>query len=405
MNKSRKPQALIFFLALVALAISIYITVAVKLDQPVYGCGNGSCHAVFESHWERWGPFSVATLGICGYLALMAGAIFTSIPKFKGGHMTVWYLMAAEGLIGLGFITWLIFLQGVIIKQFCIFCLLSHFFGSLAYLITITKVPVWSHYRHTKLIVSASATAVLVFMIGFHVMVVPDLYGMEEADNIDYETTDNNAGGMIQFGEPKQKSRTVNLLHNKLSFDLYKMPVLGDREAKYVILELSDYSCPSCRKFNYRMKQFRETYDLDIAIVYLPVPMNSACNSNVKKTPKGFKNSCAYARFAMAVNHADSTKFEEFHDFMMGGIRPPSVEKARNKAESLVGKDAFNESLKAAKIKEWIDTGVSAQRFIKAKTIPRIITKDQVITYSGGSKRGFANLIKRTLGLAELKKR
>ena len=405
MNRSRKPQTIIFFLAFIALAISVYIVVAVKSHNAVYGCGNGSCHEILEGRWERWGPLSVATLGIGGYLALMAGSIFTTIPKFKRGHMTVWYLMAAEGLIGIGFIAWLMCLQWLVIKHFCIFCMLSHLFGVIAYLITIYKVPVWSHYRHTRLMVGGTASLALLFMIGVHVLVVPNIHATEDAKNIEYATTGNNSGGMIQFGKPIQESRTVHLLDDKLIFDLYKMPVLGSREAKHVILELSDYCCPSCRKLHFRMKQFHEIYDIDFAVVYLPAPMNSECNSNVKKTPRGFEDACTYAEFGMAVNKADSSKFETFHDFMMEGAKPPSVDAARKKAEEIVGIEEFESALKDSKIKEWIAAGVGAQHYIKAKTIPRIITKNQVISYSGGSKHGFANLMKRALGISELKKR
>ncbi len=405
MNRSKTPQTIIFFIALIALAISVYIVVAVKSHRAVYGCGDGSCHEILEGRWERWGPLSVATLGIGGYLALMAGSVFTTIPKFKGGHMIVWYLMAAEGLIGLGFIVWLIILQWLIIKHFCVFCLSSHFFGVIAYIITIAKVPVWSHYRHTKLMVGGTAFASLAFMISVHVFVVPNIHASEDADSIEYAAPNHSDGGMIQFGKPVQKSRVVQLLNGNIPIDLYKMPVLGSHAAEHVILEISDYCCPSCRKLHFRMKQFREIYNIEIAIIYLPAPMNSECNSNVKRTPKGFENACTYAKFGMAVNKSDSSKFEEFHDYMMEGTTPPTVAESRKKAEELVGHEAFEEALKDPKIEEWIATGVGAQRYIKAKTIPRIITKDKVISYSGGSKSGFANLMKRVLGISELKKR
>jgi hypothetical protein len=153
------------------------------------------------------------------------------------------------------------------------------------------------------------------------------------------------------------------------------------------------------------MVQFREIYDLDICIVYLPVPMNSSCNSNVKKTPRGFSDSCLLAEYAMAVNFAAPDKFEEFHDYMMKGSTPPKPETARKKAEELIGKNEFKNALENPKTKEWIETGVGVQRFIKAKTIPRMITKDHLISYSGGSKAAFAKLIKKVLDIDELKKK
>jgi len=406
MNKSRKPNVLIFLFAFAALAISVYILVAVKSHQVLYGCGAGGCHEILEGRWERWGPLPVAALGIGGYLALMAASVFTAISQLKKGYMMVWYLMAIEGIVGLGFIAWLIFLQGAVIKHYCLYCLSSHLFGIVAYAITIMRVPVWSQHKHSKLMVGTTASVILVFMISIHVAVVPEINAAENAADIEYATPQNTSGGMIQFGKAKEdESRTVHLLNNQLTFDLYKVPVLGKRDAKYVILELSDYCCPSCRKLSSKMVQFREIYDLEICVVYLPVPMNSSCNSNVKKTPRGFKDSCLLAEYAMAVNYAAPEKFEEFHDYMMQGSTPPKPKIARKKAEELIGAKKFKAALENPKTKEWIQTGVRVQRFIKAKTIPRMITKDHLISYSGGSKAGFAKLIKKVLDIDELKKR
>ena len=405
MDKSRKPQLVIFIFAFIAFAISLYILVAVKSHQVLYGCGNDGCHQVLAGRWEHWGPVPVAVLGIGGYLALMAGTIFTSIPQFRKGYVMVWYLMAIESIVGLGFIAWLIFLQGAVIKHFCIFCLSSHLFGFIAYTISVLRVPVWNRRPHSRMFVGCSATAILLFMIGFHIGIVPDIHAAELAENIDLASSDNDNNGGILFGKNTQQSRTVHLLNSQLTFDIYKMPVIGSRSAQYVALELSDYCCPSCRKLHARMHQFREQYDVEICIVYLPTPMNTSCNSNIKKTPQGFKNACTLAEFGMAVNIAKQDKFEEFHNFMMEGSHPPSVEEARKKAEELVGKDNFEKALKDPQVKDWIANGVNVQRYIKAKTIPRLITQKHVVSYSGGSKAGFARLMKKVLAIEDLNKR
>lgn len=388
-----------------ALAISVYILVAVKSHHVLYGCGNRGCHEVLAGRWERWGPMPVAILGIGGYLALMTAAVFASISQLKRGHVMVWYLMAIESIVGLGFIAWLIFLQWIVIKHFCIFCLSSHLFGFLAYSITIMKVPIWSQHKHSRFLVGGTAAAALTFMILFHITVVPEIHAAENADDIEYAVPDNSGGGMIRFGKAKQESRIIHLLNDQLTFDLHKVPVLGSHDAEYVMLELSDYCCPSCRKLNARMLQFCKIYNINICTVYLPAPMNSTCNANIKKTPRGFADACTLARYSMAVNCADSSKFEEFHNFMMEGNYPPSTKEARKQAESLVGSKSFAKALDNPKITEWIETGVGVQGYIKAKTIPRLITKNHVISYSGGSKAGFAKLIKTVLDIDELKKR
>jgi len=379
MDKSRKPNLIISSFAFAAFAVSVYILVAVKSHRVLYGCGPGGCHEILAGRWERWGPLPVSTLGIFGYLALMAGTIFTLIPQFKRSYKMVWNLMAIESVVGLRFILWLVFLQGAVIKHYCIYCMTSHFFGTVAYLTTLVKVPIWRENRpHTAALISAGSLPMLAVMIAVHIFAVPDMHASQDAADIEYSIPADSAGGMIHFGQPEQTSREVHLLNNRLNFDIYKMPVIGPRTAKYVLLELSDYNCPSCRKLSARLEQFSESYDLDFCVVYLPTPYNSSCNPNVKKTPRGFRTSCELARIALAVNLADQSKFREFHEFMMHGSRAPEPDAAKKKAEELVGKEELAKALKRKEIDQWIATATGVQSFIKAKTIPRLITKDHV---------------------------
>ncbi len=74
----------------------------------------------------------------------------------------------------------------------------------------------------------------------------------------------------------------------------------------------------------------------------------------------------------------------------------PNASKMK-RAEALVGKDAFEAALATDAVDEWIAIGVGVQGYIKATTIPKLITRTQVISYSGGSKAGFAKLMKRAL--------
>jgi uncharacterized membrane protein/protein-disulfide isomerase len=400
MRVSGSVAATVLLLAGVALAISLYIMTRVDAQRPLPGCGSGGCGEVLNSRWQRWGVLSVATLGVGGYIALMVGIVATTIPQLKPLHTLAWRLMVIEGLAGIGFVVWLVCLQWLVIRHFCMFCLSSHAFGISAYALVIWKAPVWQTLPHPRLRLGGSAGAIVAILVAVHILAVPEMMAVEAADTLelaDPGASEAMAGGMMQFG-PKAKSRTVQLLNDSLTFDLYKVPVLGDRDAKYVLLELSDYKCPSCRKLHSRMHQYLEQHKTDLAIVYLPAPMNSECNPNIKYTPQGFEDSHTLARYSMAVNKADSTKFEAFHHYLMNGSRRLTIEDARKEAEALVGSEAFDTALKDKVIDEWIATGVGVQGYIKATTIPKLITGTQVISYSGGSKGGFAVMMKKALG-------
>ena len=43
---------------------------------------------------------------------------------------------------------------------------------------------------------------------------------------------------------------------------------------------------------------------------------------------------------------------------------------------------------------------MSIHRYIKAKTLPKLITKDRLISYTGGSKAAFDAMIEDALGIS-----
>ncbi|NQU41125.1 MAG: thioredoxin domain-containing protein [Lentisphaerae bacterium] len=407
MQTSRVTRVFIVGLAMIALAIAFYIMLVVKSDSPMPGCGEDQCNAVLTSRWEHWGIVPVAYLGIGGYVSLMSATLLSGFMRWPLIRMGIWSLMIVESLTGIGFIAWLLLLQWIIIKQFCIFCLSSHLFGVAAYGIVLWKAPTWQGFHHARRRLTGTATALLTVLIAVHVLAVPDMMAVQTAESLEPTSHEEEAAlshGTFQFGK-QDDTRVVNLLNKTLSFDLYKVPVTGSRAATYVLLDISDYSCPSCRTLHAKLKEFNETYDISLAIVQLPAPMNSGCNPDIKKTPHGFENACAYARYAMAVNKADPEQFPAYHDYLMSGRYPPPVNEARARAAELIGQEAFETALRDEAVEEWITNGVNLKRYVKATTLPRLITPTQVISYSGGSNAGFAKLMQKALGITELTKR
>ena len=407
MLSSRPTRIAIIVLSCIALTIAVYIMLVVKSDQPLPGCGEDQCNAVLTSRWEQWGIFPVAHLGIGGYVSLISATLLAGAVRLPMLKIGLWAFMIVESLTGLGFIAWLLLLQWIIIKQFCIFCLSSHLFGVAAYAIILWKAPAWHGFYHARRRLTGGAAALLTFMIAIHIFVVPDMMAVQAADKMAPTDSAEEAAlstGMLQFGK-KEASRTVKLLNDNLTFDLYKVPVSGDHNAEHVLVELSDYCCPSCRSLHRRLEQFKEEYAINMVIVHLPAPMNTECNPHIKKTPRGFANACRLARLAMAVNQADPKQFPAYHNYLMTGRFPPKPEAAHKKAEAMIGKEALATALADEKTREWITNGLNLKRYIKAPTLPKLITKTQVISYSGGSKAAFRAMMKKALGVTELTKR
>ena len=119
--------------------------------------------------------------------------------------------------------------------------------------------------------------------------------------------------------------------------DVAQWPLSGLKDAKYVFVELFDYNCPSCRKTHATITGAKKRLGDQLAVICLPVPMNSTCNPTVRVTNENNKESCDLANLAVAVWRVDETRFASFHDWMFQGAQAPSYAAAKARAAKLVG--------------------------------------------------------------------
>lgn len=335
------------------------------------GCsGDDACNLVTGGRWALLAGIPVAALGLTGYAGLMVMSLLTRIRMPDRGRVGLWSAMATSSLIGLGFIAWLIFLQWAVIKHFCIYCLTTHLFGATAFVSILYFVPVWHAFPKARMRIGGVSATALSVMIALHVLVVPDLTVAQEATSFDRAAAETGGSGGIQFGK-KRSSRTIDFMDGNLSLDIYTLPIIGSRDAEHVVIELFDYTCPSCRKVSAKLEAFAALYAGQLAVVTIPVPMDTECNPNVKRTISQFQNACAYARIGMAVYQADPNHFPAFHHWMMEGGKIPSVGAAREKAVALIGEAALAGALKEPAIEQWIGDGINIYGFIQGKRFPR----------------------------------
>ncbi len=50
-------------------------------------------------------------------------------------------------------------------------------------------------------------------------------------------------------------SREVSFLNGKMRLDMYQEAVIGSPTAKYVVVEIMDYTCPHCRKMHAHLRR------------------------------------------------------------------------------------------------------------------------------------------------------
>jgi uncharacterized membrane protein len=91
------------------------------------GCGVGSgCEAVTRSRWSKWVGVPVAAPAAVLY-GFVAGGCVTELAAPSGDvrHMAQLALLAAAQILAVGAV-WFVGLQGLLLRRFCMYCLLLH---------------------------------------------------------------------------------------------------------------------------------------------------------------------------------------------------------------------------------------------------------------------------------------
>ena len=222
----------------------------------------------------------------------------------------------------------------------------------------------------------------------------------------DPATDDETSKGLD--GEPAETSapvdeapaltRAMTFLDGKVKINVYDEAVLGSPEAKYVVVELMDYTCPHCRKMHALMHEALERYGDQLAVVVMPVPLELECNKMVASTDPMHRGACKISRMALAVAKADPSKFVDFHEFLLA-----DPDKAPTSAQAVMRAFRMTDRSKLSKYTR--DKGVDArlQKYIslfsalstehQGKTsfgLPVQIVGDTVLTGDMTSKDMFA---------------
>lgn len=169
----------------------------------------------------------------------------------------------------------------------------------------------------------------------------------------------------------KAKARIVEFMGRKLN--AYQWPIDGSPEAKHVFVEMFDYTCPHCRTTSKAIFAAKESMGDELAVVVLPVPMNTACNPSVTRDHAVHMEACQLSELAVAVWRCDAAKFSEFHKWMFEGKDSPNYVTALAKASELVGKERIEKELQKKTAKAYVKSHCKMYQTLNAGPIPKIL--------------------------------
>lgn len=119
-NTVAKLPLLAAVVALVGLGDSIYLTIHHLTAEQIPCSVTGGCETVLTSSYAEIAGIPLAAFGMAAYFVAFSLAILTAF-----GNRKMWFLFGMQVSLMAIFSLWLFYLQAVVIKAFCQFCLLS----------------------------------------------------------------------------------------------------------------------------------------------------------------------------------------------------------------------------------------------------------------------------------------
>ncbi len=322
-------------LALVALAVSAYLSVQSLTGQAVAGCGGDEgCGAVLASPWSKLGPIPVSLLGSATYLAVLVGLGLRlgSHGQNKPGD----FLLLATAPAMIAAAAWFTYIQVARIGEVCPYCMVDHGIGVV--LGVLLPIIVLGKTTLKPVVPIALGAAGCLGMIGLQ------HFTLQEDTHSTTNLFADRDGDQVIDGK-----RHVSLFGGEVRFVLEDTPHLGDARAEQVVGLVFDYACPHCRATHLMIEEAIQADPSAFVVVPLPISIDEEHNPHIQSDNERFDDSYALATLAQAVAAVDMGKWRVFDKWLFSEQTvvdfPRSAEEARAKAVELIGRQALDAQL------------------------------------------------------------
>ena len=134
----KRLSQLTIALVVIGLLVSIYMTIFKITSNENMCIGSKDCSIVNASRYSEVNNVPVAVIGVGGYTALLAVLLLERRPGFIKQNGTM--LFFALSTIGFFFTLYLIFVEIVLIKAYCPFCITSQVAMTLIFIFSVIRL-------------------------------------------------------------------------------------------------------------------------------------------------------------------------------------------------------------------------------------------------------------------------
>lgn len=277
------------------------------------GSGVFNCHAVTGGPWGAFLGVPLSLWGILGYVAVIALALWgqqsaESAAQAAGLATIVASLFIAADVFLFG-------VQAVVIRRYCLFCLLTYAVNLLLLLSAWRGLggPWIGAFAQAgralgSLIPSGRRPAAWLFW-GMLLTGALGVAGVHAATTFLSRGTLGSIQGQIRDYIIKQPRMTVNTEGD---------PAIGPADAPLQLVEFSDFFCPACQRASKVNAVILANHRHDARFAFKHYPLDTTCN---EKIPRAVHPGACHVAAAAECAHSQG-RFWAFHDliFEQGGV-------------------------------------------------------------------------------------
>ena len=397
-------------LVVVALAISAYLAFLSFTGSKAAGCGPDSgCDQILSNkRWSTWFGVPVSLFAVLADSVFLAGTFHLGRKLPLVRQRRGWAMVLPSAALLAGAALWFVFLQTVVLRSICPYCMATHAAGLLAALLALAPAPISRKLEQTVgLTKTAFRRSVGLALVGLTVLVTgqiaytPKTYieisqdiaknvtapstarppapatntgrGVPPARNTAAQTAavvDASPGASpAATGAPPAPpavpvalptgQRPFALHGGRFYIDVMDVPTLGSPTNTHVAVTLQDFTCSHCRELHGHLVEAQHIFSNQLVIATIPMPFDPNCNPIMKRHNPKHTNACDYAKLSLAVFRANRAKQHDYDEFLFAGEKPPPLALAQERAAEAVGFDALTKALADPWVEQQIRLGIA----------------------------------------------
>jgi len=125
-------------LVVLGLLVSIYMVIYKVTSNNAMCLGSGDCSTVNASRYSEVNGIPVAVFGVIGYAAILATLLMEMRTAFFRNNSTL--LIFGMALTGFLFTIWLIYVEIILIKALCPFCITSQIAMTIIFILAVLRL-------------------------------------------------------------------------------------------------------------------------------------------------------------------------------------------------------------------------------------------------------------------------